>query len=51
MFELNILSNGKQQGFQVTNKQNPKAKDRIVEEPLIELYYRIKSKQKKVENK
>jgi hypothetical protein len=44
MFKLGILSTGKQEGFQVTRKQNPNAKDRIVEEPKIEQYYKMKRK-------
>lgn len=47
MFELGILSNGKQSGFSVTRKQNPKAKDRYVEEPAFARYIRIKERQNK----
>lgn len=47
MFELGILSNGKQSGFMVTRKQKSKAKDRFIEEPLIQRYIRtIRTKEK-----
>jgi hypothetical protein len=46
MFKLGILSNGKQEGFSVTRKQRSRAKDRIVEEPKIVDYYRIKNVKK-----
>ena len=46
MIKMGIISTGKQQGYKVTRKQKSKAKDRIVEEPLIEKYEKMKKKQK-----